>query len=450
MRRWTWVLAVLLIAVTSSVSAEDKGNLSLEKCIEVAHRKSPFMEAAKQGLNALEYQYKEAWWSWMPTLKLRSMGTLIPPQEIEDPSEDDPDLSDYNLWSKTDLEAYVPLYTFGKISTLKKMAKEGVDIGRAAVRLAKAEITYQVTRAWYGAQLASELSDLIFEGEKKLKKARKRLEKLESEDSDDFDQNDMFRLRIYEADVHKHVLANRRMAKLSQSGLRAAMGLKPNAQLNLPTDNPLEVTKVELGSLEQVVEVATRHRPELEILRRKVTIQRSEVERKWADFFPDIFAAASFTVAASTVNQQNTVFSSTVFNALGGGAAIGISLTLDYPAKLARYNKAQAELLSKEAALDGEKAKLRLELEAMWREATDHKEMLKLNKRAMKAGRSLFVSNVQEYENGIDDSTSFQDVLESSVSYLVRKSEWLKSIYAFNTAVARLKRAIGGNLAVSQ
>ena len=63
------------------------------------------MEAAKQGLNALEYQYKEAWWSWMPTLKVRTLGTLIPPQEIDNPSEDDPDLSDYNIWSKTDIEA---------------------------------------------------------------------------------------------------------------------------------------------------------------------------------------------------------------------------------------------------------------------------------------------------------------------------------------------------------
>jgi outer membrane protein TolC len=140
------------------------------------------------------------------------------------------------------------------------------------------------------------------------------------------------------------------------------------------------------------------------------------------------------------------VFSSTVFNALGGGAAVGIQLTLDYPAKVARYNKAQAELLSKEAELRGETAKLRLELELFWREAKDHKEMLKYNLRARKAARSLFVSKVQEYENGIDESTTFKDVLESSVTYLVKKSEWLKSVYAYNTSVARLRRAVGADL----
>lgn len=405
------------------------------------------MEAAKQGLNALEYQYKEAWWSWMPTLKIRTMGTLIPPQEIDNPSEDDPDLSGYNIWSKTDIEAYVPLYTFGKISTLKDMARQGVDIGRAIVRLAKDEIKYQVTRAWYAVQLSGELSELIDEGEKKLKKARNRLQKLEREDSDDYDQNDMFRLRIYEASVHKHVLANKRMARLSEAGLRTAMGLKHNTTLDFPKDNDLEPIKIDLGNLERIVGLAARHRPELEILRRKVGVQRTEVDRKWADFFPNIFAAASFTVAASTVNQQNTVFSSTVFNALGGGAAIGIQLTLDYPAKIARYNKAHAKWLSKQAQLDGQTAKLRLELESMWREAKDHQEMLKFNKRAMKAARSLFVSSVQEYENGIDDTASFKDVLESSVSYLVSKSEWLKSVYAFNIAVARLNRAVGSNVA---
>ena len=266
---------------------------------------------------------------------------------------------------------------------------------------------------------------------------------MEAEDSEDFDQNDMFRLRIYEAKVAKRVMANKRLSRLAVSGLKIAMGLNTSAQIGLPADNPLKPVTFAKVTLDQLITLAITNRPELQILKHKISVQSANVERRWAAFFPDFFAAGSFTYAASTVNQFNTVFSSTVFNALGGGAAVGLKLTLDYPAKLARYRKANAELAQANSTLDAQKGLLRLELEKGLMEANDSHTMVKLNKRAMKAAKALLTAEVLEYENDLDGNKPFKDVLDASATFLLTKTEWLHSVYTFNTAVAQLHRMAG-------
>ena len=72
--------------------------------------------------------------------------------------------------------------------------------------------------------------------------------------------------------------------------------------------------------------------------------------------------------------------------------------------------------------------------------------MMRMNKRAMKASRSLLVAEAHEYENDLNGTKEFKDVLEASGAFLFRKSEWLRSVYAFNTGVSRLSRVIGVSL----
>ena len=60
--------------------------------------------------------------------------------------------------------------------------------------------------------------------------------------------------------------------------------------------------------------------------------------------------------------------------------------------------------------------------------------------------QALLTAEVLEYENDLDGTKSFKDVLDASVTFLVTKSEWLRSIYTFNTGVARLRRIVGDDI----
>lgn len=437
----------------------DAPPLTLESAQAMALERSPLMAAARASLDAFEAQYREAWWAWWPKIDVKFLATGIPPQAedadntqvVKNPDGSDsgyrvvtgPDLDSWNFWMKFDVSGYIPLYTFGKISSLQAMSEHGVEVGHAAEKLAAAELRFQVARAWYGLALSSELKALIDDGEEQVRKARERLEKLDEEDSPEFDQADLFRLRIYESQVKKVVLGNRHLEAVSRTGLRVALGLREGETLALPEPMTLTRVSVDLGPIECYVDLAARQRPELAMKRHEVAVKRLEIDRKWADFFPDFFLAGSFTYAYSTVDQQDSAFSSTVFNALGGGGAIGFKLDLDYPGKLARYRKVEADAARGQAELDIAEAQLRVELEDVWRTASEQAELLSSAERSMKAARSLLVLRTHEYENGVDENTKFKDVLDSAVTYVTQKSEWLNATHAFNGAMIRLTRVVG-------
>lgn len=438
--------AMALAPAVASGQTHEQPAWTLAECVRIAHQRSPLMRAARNGIAALEEQYKEAWWAWFPEIDVRTLATLIPPQGDG--------LEGVTFYTKTDVDLVMPLYAFGKIAAYKTMASQGVRMGEQAMRIARGELTFQVTRAWYGIRLAHELGELIADGESKLKKAREKLERLEEEDSDEYDQADTFRLRIYEAKVRKLVLGNERLDKLSRTGLRVALALPKGEALRLPKAQELQPVELTLGALAEYVDLAARKRPELKMQYERIGLQEANVGRYWADFFPAFFLGASFTVAVTAPGRSETETAGTVFEninldstTVGGGAAIGLKLTLDYPQKVARYRKATFELERARAELDVRKAKLRVELEQYWRETRAQQEMLRYQRRAMKAARSLLVLQVQEYENGVDDSVKFEDVLSASVAYLSQKSEWLRSVHAFNVSVARLSQAVGADVA---
>jgi outer membrane protein TolC len=437
---------LILVAMTHTAAAQSDPDWTLKDCQRIALERSPLIRAARYGLEALQQKVKASAWAWFPVAKLRAIGTLIPPQGD---SGDEPDLSGFNLWSKTELEVYAPLYTFGKISALKRAAKSGAYIGEAAVRLAQDEVVFQVHRAWYGIQLAAELKKVVSDAESLLEKARKHIRRLEEEDSDDFDQEDVFRLRIHEAEVQKIVLENKRLGMMSRAGLRVAMGMSPTDLMRVPDEPaPLSPADLSAGSLESSIALALRKRPELQAAQFKVALHQANVDRRWAQFFPNVFALATFKVAVSTVDQQDTVFSNVSFNAMGGGAAIGLQLTLDYPIKIARWKEAQAKLAQSEEELRAGTAMLRLEVENAWQQVDDNRKIHQVNYRAVRAARSLLVSQIQTHEDGVDDSVSLESILRTTTTYLRRKGEWLRSIYAFNTGVAQLSRIMGIRLNV--
>lgn len=438
-------LALFITLVTAQAAAADSP-LSLKECQQLAQKNSPVIKAAYAGIDALEQQYQEAAWAWFPKISLRSLATVIPPQGKDD---DGPDLTAVHLWSKTDISAVQPIYTFGKISALKAMAAAGVDVGHSALALARAELRYQVTRAWNGVALAWELQALLDDGEGKLRKARERLEELEADDDDRFDQADKFRLRIYEAQVATIVSGNRKLQNASRTGLRVAIA-RGDRPLNLPDKLTLTPDQATVKTLDWYVQAAIKSRPDLAVEQHKVAVAGANVDRHFAAFFPDLFLAGSFTVAASTVDQTDTVFSSTVFNAVGGGGALGLKWDLDIPSKVFRYRKAQSELSRARHEFTGRKSVLQVHLVQVYEDVVAAQELLVLRRRSMKAAKSLLTLKAQEYENGVADIPPFKDVLEASVTYLSQKSEWLQAIYTFNVGLARLSRVVGVDVTQSQ
>src|SRR5690606_6830635 len=96
-----------------------------------------------------------------------------------------------------------PLWTFGKIGALQRAAGAGVDVGKAAVEVARWELRSRAAEAWLGRLLGQHLDEILVDGKGWIDKAERRMERLRAEDSPEYDQLEHLRLKTRSAEFYE-------------------------------------------------------------------------------------------------------------------------------------------------------------------------------------------------------------------------------------------------------
>ena len=433
------IVATLACLVVLASPGEGTGSLSLEEATRLALEDNPLVEAARGGLDEFEAKYRQASLAFVPQAKLDFTATLLP-KMTGNAVEHETDNSVWGPYLRTQLTLIQPIWSFGKLTHLKEMAKAGIDVGRAQVRMAEGEIRYQTAKAWYTLVFTSQVEEIIAEGEGYLEKARKRLEKLEEEDADDFDQVDKLRLRVYEAEIATMRMEAARAARLSRYALHLLTGL-PEAEIR-PSVKRLEPAAFGAWTLPELEQLAKGKRPDLAALQAAVRAMNVKVtveKRKWA---PDLFAVGSVKVNwAPYVENQHTPFADDPFNTyLGTGAALGLQWKLDIGARLAGTDEARAGVRKMRSQLAALLLKARLDLAEKFSAAEDAQEIIKIYRRAYKAGRGWAMAKTDLYENGLED---LKAVMEGITKLYSTRLAHMNAVLQFNLAVAALARSCG-------
>ena len=182
----------------------------------------------------------------------------------------------------------------------------------------------------------------------------------------------------------------------------------------------------------------------MRIGRHGVAAYQALADAKEADLYPDFFLGAYVKYSQSPViDDQDSPFSYDPWNSWSGGAAVGLRYSFDIPSKLARFRGAAAEAARAEALAKVEAGRMALEVEKTWREADDLGDLLRTYKRAQRAARSWVMAESDRYDIGFGSLKSVTDAL---VEFYKRKLGYLKAIHDYNDAVARLSKAVGGDL----
>ena len=139
---------------------DEKAPLTLQRCIELAQRHSPLVLAAREDIHVFEAKASEAWWAWFPEVKF---STSIGPSPAHRGNAVDgyTDFADLGVLFDLRVEGVLPLFTFGKIAALKRAAKQGVDIAKEKMAIARWEVALRVRKAYHGYQLALALGEIL-------------------------------------------------------------------------------------------------------------------------------------------------------------------------------------------------------------------------------------------------------------------------------------------------
>ena len=418
---------------------------TLQGCYERALKHSPQMAAAYTDLDNYEAQLREATSAMYPRFDLTGFFSILPRKKPDAVGENP--FVDWD-WTKIgplitgQISVVQVLWTFGKIDTLRRMARTGVRVGRTVRAIAQLELRYQISRGWWALVLADELDEIINLAATHLGKERGRMEDKRDE-GEDYNPTDLLRLRMMEADFEQKAREARRARDLASDSLALAMGLSADTRIQPHHDGlaPLAFKRQPMAVWEHL---ATANHPRLVARRGGTLVRLDQLQLAKDQRWPDVVLTGRVAYTyAPTRDIEDESLASNPTNPTQSGGGVAIRWPLSPFRQSAKIDQAEVALRKARAEEKADLDKIRLEVRRLARELRDADAMVDIHDRAMRAARGWLRAESEMHEGGFE---GYDQVLRSIEQYYRRRLEWLNSIYKLNVMVAETSRAVGVDL----
>jgi outer membrane protein TolC len=420
------------------------------------------VQAARENVEAADAQMSQANRLWWPTGQLtfaltgspevRCFRTLY--NSMNQPIGETPDTHDCTHTNVVDLRSgeqvlpvhgvafnlginvVQPLYTFGKIESAKRLAKAGIEVARAQVDKDRADVTFNITRAYWLLKSSRAASAVLDDVRGRLKDWVKHINDEIDKGKTTYTENDLVRIKLALDTAELTALDVEKGKQLGLAGLRMLLD-EADADID---DEELDFAEVTEQPLSFYEDAAVVHRPEARMLAAGMVAARANRQLQLANLMPDVGVAASFTYSfAQSVDNPDNAFMNHP-NALGAGLALAIRYNLDVPMRLANHSKAAADermaQQRRKQALGG----ISIEIENAWLEAHAARRRSELLNHSEKVARGWYNAVDQNLQVGVAES---RDLVDAARSFFELRMRHLQSIMDANLATASLKQAAG-------
>ncbi len=425
---------------------------SLLECLALADRNHPNLWAARARLSAVHAQLDEAtytpysYWSTNATF-----GVLPPiggtvfynavPRSLLNQGIGD----SYQPFLSFGVRGTVPIYTFGKIDSIKRAAEAQVRYNEWDLEKARQQVRMDVRRAFFGLMLARDALYIADDVLSKLNKAIDNTSGKISRGDTSVDDGDRLRLEIYRDELLARVAEARRGETYATAALRFLTGVQ--SSFDIP-DEPLKMPETPLGPVVRYLTAARLFRPDVNLARSGVAARRAQVDFARAQLFPNIGLGLGFSYAvAPSATPQNTAWIGDGYNGFGAGFAFGVDWGLDLLPKNARLNFAESQLEEARAleryALGG----VAVEVENAYASAVEAKTREQNWERAEHRSKR-WISSVQDaVDLGTKDDRYLIDPLRA---YVFARANHVQALMDVNVALSELARVTGWDPAAPQ
>lgn len=409
--------------------------LTLDDAITHALRISPLVRAARFSTKAMEAQLLKARSAAWPRADLTALIAPMPAQR-GNAVKGSTDLNDWGYFVYAGIEGSVPIYTFGKISSLKTAARYGVSVGKYREAVARMEVTFQVQSVYYLALGAKAILDSLNDGKKYIDKAEKKLHELEKEDDPDFDPVDKMKFRVFRSEYYSQKATAASIFARAMDVLRVLTGCE-DAELSS------DLARIEWSpkKTDYYVKQAMAKRPELLALNAAIKARDAQVAFRKAAFYPDIFVVGQFTIGHSNVaDPQGSPFSNDPYNTYGARGALGLKMDLDIGGMIADLDMARAKLSELTAKREAARQGVKIEVMKVLRQLHEVGQQVKYSDQAVRASKSWAIAESDLYDNGF---CSIKDLTDAVVHYYKAKFQYYNNVARFNIDLMNLRRMTG-------
>lgn len=419
---------------------------TLEECIKLALDHNSKLQATGYGIDAAEAQFKEADAGGWPILNYE-YSTAPAPKDIKHavPSFFS---GDWAWWNRVKFDVGIPVYTFGKISLAKEMAKSGIFAAETVAFQEKSTLISKVRQLYYGVLLAEEIGRLFKEAHNRLQEEINKREKTENGDVE-YSPMDNLKMKVFLYDLERRLAETRQKESLALEGLRVQLGLAPGTIFTVYSDK-LRPVEVNLKEFNEYVVTAMKQRPDVKLLETGLDVKKNQYLLEKRKLAPDVGVGAFFELGRTvgTLTGQTVVDDfNDPFNFTRAGIGVRLSGKFDLHGSSARIKKAQSEYykLNLEQMIAKEAIKLDVK-DAYLKAKTAEGNMLRA-KQAEKAARQLLFLAQSNFGIGVGEQ---KDIVDALQLLLMTRGRYFESVFDFNTSLAQLDEKVGALPEVAQ
>lgn len=396
-------------AILSYRAMERKANRSIFPSLEITSFVAPIYKINADPNNI--YEYEKDYLSWGPSYNFQ--GSIIQ-----------------------------PVYTFGRYSQGKKAARWGI---KAKIEEKKAKINQirlNISKYFWGYQLALSLLDLATEVEKNLKDIIKKAQEEFDKGSGKVSLGNLSKLKLFANELSKEKNNILRQKELSTFALKREMGLSEGISVTV-SQKKLRYKNFDLKPLSFYTGFALRNRPELKQLSSGVRALKSLKELKHSELYP-IIAVAGKLDASYTPNRENidNPYFYDQYNRLLGGIGFGVKWKFDSGQTMAEAEKSEHQWKKLREKLKYARLSVPLETRKIYLELKHSVLSTRLTLKNLKIAKKWSLSAKLGFDSGILEA---EELIEGLAAYMKSRLDYRKNLYLVHLKLAELGKCIGNH-----
>lgn len=415
----------------------------LDALTKQAERSYPGLRAARARIRAARAQLDEAWVSpfFQSTV---TAGVSIAPEVHGSPIfSPDPQVPIDNPWQPVvgvQIEGVIPLWTFGKLPAARDAARAGIRAAEGDQGRVRAQLRYDVRRAYFALQLALDLRQMLDEGLPPIREAAERIDEQIADGDTEVGPMDRWRMQAALSELEARDADVQRLERMARAALRTLTGLP---QIRIP-ECPIEPVAVELGARERYVRSAREDRPEVRMLEAAVRARQASLDFHEAGFFPDIALAYRFgTTWAPGITDQTNPFIIDQANYTNIAAGLVMRWSLDLWGNAYRVDREGALLEDARERSQEATRGIELEVTEAFEAVQATQRQVETWGRGRRETRAWFIAAAQGRDVGTVEP---RDLVDAVRAYFTARYSHLQAIHDFNVALANLERTSGNTV----
>jgi outer membrane protein len=431
---------LVLVITTTSLFAQTKFPLTLEKAIELGLENSKVLHSAQMQVEYADAKAGEVNAARLPSLKFSGAYTRfsqVPPASI---GPFPPLLTTPIVLSPTVLNNYnmkltvtQPLFTGFRMDALSEAADYSAEAQNFEYSKDKSDLVYNVRVAYWSLYKAIQIKKVLDENVEQVKAHLKDVQNMMAQGM--MTSNDVLKLQVQLSDVQLKQIDASNGVQLAMIALNSMIGIPLSTKIDL--ESSVVHQPKEYGDIEMLIAQAMGSRPELKAVDSRIKAGEAGVTAAKAGWYPQIYVSGSayYSRPNARIYPALDLFKET------WDVSLGVSFDIwNWGTTVHQTDQAQAQLAQVKDALGQIQDGITLDLTQAYLNLQQAKERISVADQGVKQAEESYRVTSKRFNAGL---ASTSEIIDAEVAQLQAKTSYTNALVDYELAQARIAKSIG-------